>query len=68
MGKKRNSYETRLIREHYASIGIMDRQSSQESEVNILIVDDTPVNLRLLSELLASKGYEVRAVTSGAMA
>lgn len=68
MGKNRSSYKTRLIREHYASSSIMDRQSSQEAEVNILIVDDTPVNLRLLSELLANKGYEVRAVTSGAMA
>jgi diguanylate cyclase (GGDEF)-like protein len=34
----------------------------------ILIVDDQPVNLRLLSNLLESRGYEVRAVTSGKMA
>jgi sigma-B regulation protein RsbU (phosphoserine phosphatase) len=32
---------------------------------NILIVDDTPANLRLLSQMLAEKGYGVRAVKSG---
>lgn len=35
---------------------------------NILIVDDTPENLRLLSNMLAAAGYKVRAVTSGARA
>jgi sigma-B regulation protein RsbU (phosphoserine phosphatase) len=34
----------------------------------ILIVDDTPANLRLLSQMLGSQGYRVRAVTSGARA
>lgn len=34
----------------------------------ILLVDDQPVNLRLLSSLLVNRGYEVRAVTSGKMA
>jgi diguanylate cyclase (GGDEF)-like protein len=34
----------------------------------ILLVDDQPVNLRLLANLLVSRGYEVRAVTSGKMA
>lgn len=31
----------------------------------ILIVDDTPANLRLLSQLLQERGYQVRAVSSG---
>jgi sigma-B regulation protein RsbU (phosphoserine phosphatase) len=31
----------------------------------ILIVDDTPANLRLLSQMLSEHGYDVRAVTSG---
>ncbi len=35
---------------------------------DILIVDDEPVNLRLLSNMLTMQGYKVRAVTSGAMA
>ncbi len=35
---------------------------------NILIVDDTPDNLRVLSQLLNRQGYEVRAVTTGKMA
>lgn len=32
---------------------------------NILLVDDTPENLRLLSQILAERSYQVRAVTSG---
>jgi sigma-B regulation protein RsbU (phosphoserine phosphatase) len=32
---------------------------------DILIVDDSPANLRLLSQILSKRGYHVRAVTSG---
>jgi sigma-B regulation protein RsbU (phosphoserine phosphatase) len=32
---------------------------------DILIVDDTPANLRLLSQMLTQRGHRVRAVTSG---
>jgi serine phosphatase RsbU (regulator of sigma subunit) len=35
---------------------------------DILIVDDTPANLRLLAQMLAERGFKVRAVTSGARA
>ncbi|NJR50623.1 MAG: response regulator [Leptolyngbyaceae cyanobacterium CSU_1_3] len=35
---------------------------------DILIVDDTLENLRLLSAMLSDQGYEVRSVTNGAMA
>ena len=35
---------------------------------NILIVDDTPENLRLLSNALTERGYKVRSVITGAMA
>ncbi len=38
------------------------------STANILIVDDKPENLRLLSQMLAEQGYKVRAVTSGSRA
>ncbi len=42
---------------------------SQDSQkANILIVDDTPANLHLLSEALREQDYKVRAVTSGEMA
>ncbi|WP_019501553.1 response regulator [Pseudanabaena sp. PCC 6802] len=41
---------------------------SQPSKGDILIVDDTPDNLRLLSTMLEEKGYEVRSVTNGATA
>lgn len=39
-----------------------------DSRGNILIVDDTPDNLRLLSTMLTGQGYEVRSVINGAMA
>ena len=35
---------------------------------NILIVDDTPNNLRLLSSMLHKQGYEVRSAISGSVA
>jgi phosphoserine phosphatase RsbU/P len=35
---------------------------------SILIVDDAPANVRLLSQMLTSHGYRVRAATSGAHA
>ena len=38
-------------------------QASNES--NILIVDDTPTNLHLLSKILSKRGYKVRSVTNG---
>jgi len=38
------------------------------SKGNILIVDDTPDNLRLLAGILLQQGYDVRTVISGRMA
>ena len=35
---------------------------------SILLVDDTPANLRLLSQMLSEQGFAVRAVTSGSRA
>lgn len=37
-------------------------------KANILVVDDTPDNLRLLSAMLTSQGYEVRKALNGKMA
>ncbi len=37
-------------------------------KTDILIVDDTPLNLRLLSTMLSEEGYEVRQAISGKMA
>ena len=34
----------------------------------ILVVDDTPANLRLLSDLLTQQGYRVRPASDGALA
>src|SRR5271165_7027827 len=35
---------------------------------DILVVDDTSANLRLLTELLAKRGYRVRPASDGALA
>lgn len=37
-------------------------------QASILIVDDMPDNLRLLSTLLKEQGYKVRSVINGSMA
>jgi sigma-B regulation protein RsbU (phosphoserine phosphatase) len=39
--------------------------SSNPRRANILLVDDNPANLRLLSQILGERGHHVRAVTSG---
>ena len=46
----------------------MDKHQSVPETQSILIVDDAPANLRLLSQMLNAHGYKVRAVTSGARA
>jgi serine phosphatase RsbU (regulator of sigma subunit) len=43
----------------------MKNRPSGDSGRDILIVDDTPANLRLLAQMLAEQGFKVRAVTSG---
>ncbi len=45
-----------------------DYYSNNVTEAEILIVDDTPVNLRLLSKLLGKQGYAVRPANSGSQA
>ncbi len=40
----------------------------RENKVSILIVDDTPNNLRFLSSMLLEHGYEVRKAINGKMA
>lgn len=42
--------------------------STEQTKGNILIVDDTPDNLRLLSSTLTERGYKVRSVINGQMA
>ncbi|MEA5619363.1 diguanylate cyclase [Cronbergia sp. UHCC 0137] len=46
----------------------MNHDSQSENKGNILLVDDIPENLQLLSDLLNDLGYNVRSVTSGRMA
>ncbi|WP_448561383.1 GGDEF domain-containing response regulator [Trichothermofontia sp.] len=46
----------------------MENHPIEPSKGNILIVDDTPENLRLLSSMLSRHGYEVRSVINGQMA
>jgi PleD family two-component response regulator len=46
----------------------MNNTQSNSSCGNILVVDDTPDNLRVLSASLTERGYQVRCVKNGAMA
>ena len=46
----------------------MNLNSDKENKGNILLVDDSPQNLHLLSDSLVKLGYTVRSVTSGRMA
>ena len=41
---------------------------NKNDNLNILVVDDTPDNLRLLSAMLTTQGYEVRKALTGKMA
>ncbi|MBR8827581.1 MAG: EAL domain-containing protein [Gomphosphaeria aponina SAG 52.96 = DSM 107014] len=42
--------------------------NAEEQTANILVVDDTANNLRILTTTLSKEGYKVRPVTSGKMA
>lgn len=46
----------------------MSARRGNPDDASILIVDDTPANLRLLSEMLAAQGYAVRPAPDGALA
>ncbi len=43
----------------------MHSQSLETPKANILVIDDTPENLHLLSAMLTEQGYKVRSVTKG---
>jgi signal transduction histidine kinase len=46
----------------------MTTNYAEENKGNILIVDDTPENLQVLSATLCDRGYKVRGVINGKMA
>ena len=46
----------------------MDFNQANHHKRNILVVDDTPDNLRLLSAMLTAQGFEVRKALNGKMA
>jgi CheY-like chemotaxis protein len=46
----------------------MNNQTNTPEKADILIVDDTPANLRLLFQLLSAHNYRVRAAISGKQA
>ncbi|MEG4027648.1 MULTISPECIES: response regulator [unclassified Microcoleus] len=46
----------------------MTSTSPKTNRANILVVDDTPENLRLLAGILSEKGYQVRPVPNGKLA
>ncbi|MFZ1029968.1 MAG: adenylate/guanylate cyclase domain-containing protein [Limnoraphis robusta] len=46
----------------------MNSLSNSEPHKSILVVDDTPINLTLLTRMLSEQGYEVRVAPSGLLA
>jgi signal transduction histidine kinase len=46
----------------------MDKAAMQSAVPSIMVVDDTPVNLRLLTRMLQERGYKVRPVADGKFA
>ncbi len=46
----------------------MNQEYDDKTQENILIVDDLPENLRLLSSLLSNQGYKVTSAVDGKMA
>ena len=47
---------------------LMFSQQNLTAKADILVIDDTPENLALLSQMLTEKGYKVRSVTKGSTA
>lgn len=43
----------------------MFKQQANPTKADILVIDDTPENLALLSNMLTEQGYKVRSVTKG---
>ena len=48
-----------LIVEHFL---VMDTSTKIAKRIQILLVDDNPVNLTILSEILTNQGYQTRRV------
>jgi sigma-B regulation protein RsbU (phosphoserine phosphatase) len=46
----------------------MSHDQTDAPKADVLIVDDTPANLHLLSQMLAEQGYQVRPVPDGQLA
>ena len=46
----------------------MEQRMSREDVPNVIVVDDTPANLQLLTGMLKERGYKVRPVPSGKLA
>ena len=46
----------------------MSGESQHQPKADILVIDDTPENLALLSQMLTEKNYKVRSVTKGSTA
>ena len=43
----------------------MNRQQASAPKADILVIDDTPENLAVLSKMLTERRYKVRSVTKG---
>jgi PAS domain S-box-containing protein len=64
-GAKAILQRNKIERQIFARLGF---KLKNDGRVNILIIDDTPDNLRLLSATLIQQGYKVRSAISGKIA
>ncbi|MGF1492211.1 MAG: response regulator [Microcoleaceae cyanobacterium] len=53
---------------HSTAISAVSTPVSESDKGNILLVDDQPANLKLLSDLLEEQGYEVQQAINGSIA
>jgi two-component system NtrC family sensor kinase len=58
----------RRIRRHERTLDVDSTDVDRQTKATILVVDDNPANLNLLSNLLREHGYDVRPAISGVLA
>ena len=46
-------------------MGTLGTEAGMNEQAKVLVVDDTPANVKLLADLLAIKGYAVATARSG---
>ena len=66
--RRRKNFGLGLVEGGIAAVGISCQGATVSRQAKILIVDDTPKNLKLFIDLLEYQGYAIVSATSGAEA